>query len=151
MWNSWVSENPGTARIVLKWVDQEDRESAAATRVADEMLARAEAATGPAVITKRKGSGACLSCGERLRTRDERCPQCGAKNKFHRPGAGQMKGKKARRAVRKAQYRGMLVKAAGGVPVRSDGEAVRAMIAADLDSPDPGRREAARAALARLR
>jgi hypothetical protein len=146
LWNDFQAESPAMARIVVAWAEAERGERAEANRQVDRALVASEA-----LLTKAKGSGVCLGCGERLRTKDKRCPQCGAKNKFHRPGAGQMKGKKARRAVRKAQYRGMLRKAAGGVPVRSDGEAVRAMIAQDLDSPDPGRREAARVALARLR
>jgi ribosomal protein L37E len=150
MWNTWVAENPGTARIVLKWVDQEDRETAEATRVADKMLARAEVATGPTVITKRKTHGVCLKCGTAMsETKDRRCPQCGRKNRFY-IGDKKMKPKKRVKAIAKAQYAGMLTKAAGR-PVRSEGEAIRAMIAQDLTSPDPGRREAARVALARLR
>lgn len=153
LWNDFVAESPATARIVSAWVEKEHAGLLAANERADGILLRSEAllTKGAAgAVAKRKTHGICLKCGAGMHeSKDRRCPDCGAKNRFY-IGDKKMKAKKARKAVVKAQYAGMLTKAAGR-PVRSDGEAVRAMIAADLDSPDPGRREAARAALARLR
>jgi hypothetical protein len=153
LWNDFVAESPGTARIVSAWVEKEHAEQLAANDRADGILLRSEAlltkGAVPAVV-KLRGSGACLSCGERLRTKDKRCPQCGVRNKFHRPKAGQMKGKKARQVIGKALRQDFLAKAAGR-PVKSKSAAIRAWIEQDLDSPDPAAREAARGALARLR
>ena len=94
--------------------------------------------------------GFCLECGTGLDKADKKCRRCGHVNPFHVPGvkkgrAGKMKRKKARRV--------MLGKAAGygyrPAPV-SRKAALRAMLAADLASPDPRLRETARRALAEL-
>ncbi len=45
-WNLFAEESPGVARVVAKYVAAENAKKAAATKVADKMLRRGEAATG---------------------------------------------------------------------------------------------------------
>jgi hypothetical protein len=102
----------------------------------------------------------CTACGHELDAGEKFCTQCGQANAHYTALADRklpmnQKGAKMRkktrkrmRALVKAQHLDLLCKTAGR-PVRSESAAVRAWIEQDLTSPDPARREAARAALAR--
>jgi hypothetical protein len=157
-WNDYAQEDPTGARLVRKWVASENREKAHATAMADEFLATQEAISKGAsgTVTKSKTPYAtCLKCGGEMKKRHARCKGCGAKNPCYLPEDRVKKRKKAALkasgvpVLTKAQHRAALSKAAGR-PVRSEAEALRAVLASFLDDADPGTRFAAQDALARL-
>jgi hypothetical protein len=147
MWNSWVAENPSTAGLVVRWVDQEDAEKAKATRTVDAVLARAERAT-PSLVTKGKKHKhgraiVCLKCGTGLDAGEKHCTCCGRKNPHYTPMAdrkipmnkGKKKARKAARQVVKAQT-AMLTK-------RAARETAIDFPAPSVYDPDPKIREIA--------
>lgn len=145
MWNSWVAENPSTAGLVVKWVNQEDAGKAAATAAVDAMLARAEQAT-PALVTKGKKAGAtCLHCGGRVKAKHRHCPWCGnlvadaAMLAAEPDGSGDTvkagKARKRARQVAKSQQAALVKRAAA--------ETAADFPAPDIHHWDPAVREAA--------
>jgi ribosomal protein L40E len=113
---------------------------------------------GKAFGSTTKGTdGYCLKCYSRMKTKHPKCRNCGAKNLFHQPKAGPMKKlkpqpKKARRLVAKQMQTDILTKASGSSwPVYNHHQAVTAMLLRDCQSPDSGKREAAKIALAMFR
>ncbi len=111
--------------------------------------------TGKAFVAKGRG-GYCLKCLNRMKEKHPKCRNCGAKNLFHVPKAGRpVKAKKIRRRQAKLaawQNIDMLTKASGSRwPVYNTHQAITAMLIADCNSPDPGKREAAKIALANHR
>jgi hypothetical protein len=145
-WNTFAAESPAMARLVVKWLDADQAKAAKATREADRALERAE------FVTKgKKPDGYCQKCQAPMKTKWPRCRDCGARNRFH-PKGSVMKPKKARKAAQPMLTKSQVWTLALGTgqTVRSRGEAVRADLTADLDSPDPGRRMAAQAALRKL-
>jgi hypothetical protein len=155
LWNDFAAESPGSARIVAAWVQKDNAKRAKVTARVDATLERAE------LVTKAMGPGTCLKCHYRLKAKWPKCPSCGAKSKLYRKPASKAapmkklraRPKKTQRVAAKAVAAGILNKsaAASGArwEVQTPHQAVGAILANQLLSPDPGVREAARVALAR--
>jgi hypothetical protein len=150
-WNVFKAECPADARLVEQWVAADQAEKRQLTAEVNDRLLRAEELL---VKSKKPKDGDCLQCGAHVKTKHKHCRECGAVNKFHQSkGEVRVREKKlrkrqarAQRQVSKAAAVSALTKTAGR-PVKTEAQAVRAYIASDLDSPDPARREAARAVL----
>jgi hypothetical protein len=121
LWNDWLAEDPGMARLVATSVEKERAQGAKVSAALDVRLREAERwVTKSGMITKQ-----------------------------YKPPKPKKSGK--RKTAAAAQTALLTKAAGVGVVVHTRQEAVMARIAADLHSDDPGRREIAAEILGRFR